>query len=348
MAHLSAKDMVDLVAATRGDATFEGTVTEIASRLQDYSYKKLLAKDKLKIQSGPFIKGNLLVDHNHSAQMAGLHEVYEPDIPDLAARWRLDWRHAHNYWGWERREMLMNRRRDEIFDIIKMRRAGAKISLAELFESQIWSAPTDSSNDLDLFGIPWWFPKAATNAEGFNGGNPSGFSDCAGIDCTDPTYARWKSYNAAYAQINEHDLLDKMGRAYRKIGFKSPVDLEDARRGTAEDYRIFMNEVTLSAFEKLMRARNDNLSDLAEFMGTTSWKKRPLTWVPKLDTDTSNPVFMLNFQWISLCVLDGDFPYEHDPAAEPNQPNSMVVHEDYTMNLLTTNRRAAGAVLNLL
>jgi hypothetical protein len=337
MATLNASDIADLIISTRTDLDLKGKMVNMATRLTRYYAKKLLDKNKLEVQAGDRIKGNALTNHSFSASMVGLHQVLEPNIPDLMTQFEIPWRHMNYNWSFERREKLMNRGRGQIFDMIMARRKAAEVSQAELLEQQIWSCPSTSSDTLNIHGIPYWVVKAASNAQGFNGGAPTGHTLVGNINPS--TYTRWKNYNWQYTNHTDLDSLRYMRKAYRNVDFVSPVDIEDYKRGTGDSCMILANEATIDGLETVMRGRNDDHTDLAEFMGSTSFKKKPLQYVPYLDNDTDNPIYMLNFDYLTFIALDGDTNYEHEPMTTANQPNSFVVHVDLTLNFLCTDRR---------
>lgn len=343
MATLTESNIADLLTSTRSDTTLDGKFNQIATRFTKYYARQWFKKDKLEFQSGDRIDGSLLVNHSFSATMVGLHEVLKPNIPDIMTTFNVPWRHTNHNWSWERRENLMNKGRDQVFDLMKARRIGSEISLVELLETEVWSKPADSTNVLDVFGIPYWVIKATSNTSGFNGGNPSGFSSGAG-NVNSTNFERWKNFNATYVNINEDDLLREMRQAYRKTHFVSPVTIDDYRKGVADNHGIYMNEVTIDGCEVEMRTRNDAHQNLTEFMGATAFKRQTLQYVPKLDDDSNNPVYMLNHNWMCPVCLKGDVNYEHPPKNTANQPNTWVIHEDLTWNWLCTDRRQQAVI----
>ncbi|MBN2129139.1 MAG: hypothetical protein JW741_06565, partial [Sedimentisphaerales bacterium] len=186
-------------------------------------------------------------------------------------------------------------------------------------------------------GVPYYVVKNATT--GFNGGNPSGFSDCVGIDAS--TEEKWRNYTDTYSQVTKDDLVASMRKAHRLTGFKSPVSIPDFRRGKGNRYRVYMNEATINSWELLAEAQNDQLGrDLAPMDGVTAFKRHPVIYVAQLDDDTSNPVYMLDHNTFYPVVLKGDYLRETEPiSGGVTQHNSFVVYLDLTFNLLCLDRR---------
>ena len=83
MARLRIEDIIDLTTSTRPNEGL-GKLNDLASRLTSYVFTRaLLEQDKITYDGGTSIKSNFLTDHNNSAAMVGLHEVIEPNIPDV-------------------------------------------------------------------------------------------------------------------------------------------------------------------------------------------------------------------------------------------------------------------------
>jgi hypothetical protein len=280
-----------------------------------------------------------------SAAMVGLHQVIEPNIPDVLTKWDVPWRHCNSHWGYERREMLANAKGKTLTQVVKIldsRRLPARIREAELLETQFWTQTPDSSDDKNLWGIKYWLPKRAAAGRGFDMGPATGFTDVAGLSTT--TYTRWKGYHATYVSETEEDLLREMNLAADETDFVPPVDIEEHKRGIGKQHRVYLNLTTKNRLETEMRARNDSHRSLSDFANATSFRNSPLQYVPKLNDDTQNPVYMLNFDYIFVACLRGDDDYEHPPLNDVKQPNTYIVHRDATMNVVMTSRRCQAVI----
>lgn len=338
MATLTDQDIQDLVVGTLkelGRLKFN----QIAQRLQEYEvFSKIMKKDKVSFDGGVGVQRSIMIDHSSAAKNVGLYEVDDVNVNDVLVQINIPWRHTTTNWAFERREILMNSGGyKKIVDLLKVRRTDGMLSLVELMEEDFWSKPADSSDEVKPFGIKYWVVPNAT--EGFNGGNPSGFTAGAGnLNAT--TYPRWKNYTAQYTDVTKADLIKKMRTAYRKIRFKSPIQISDFRKGTGEMYRLYTNETLISSLEDIGEAQNENLGrDLASMDGEMVFRKNPIKWIPQLDEDSTNPLYMVNWNYFCPVFLKGDYLRESDPMYAPNQHNTKVVHVDCTYNYLCTDRR---------
>jgi len=336
---LTIADINDLVIATRPREAL-GMLNDIASRLTEYCFVDYMRREnQITYDGGTSIRSNFIYDHNQSAAMVGLHEVIEPNIPDVLTRFDVPWRHLNYHWGYERREMLINaqgKTLQQINEIINTRRAAGQLSEAELLETQWWSNAADPANERDLWGLNYWLP-LATTTRGFNIGAASGFTTVAGLD--PDVYTRWKGYGSLFTDVSEDDLLEEMTIGMDQTGFITPMDIEEYKSGVGRGCKIFTNLNNKVALEKELRRRNDTHIMLGQFANATSFRNCPIKYVPKLNANTQDPLYMLNMDYIMIAGLAGDNDYEHEPMNDVKAPNTYIVHRDSTLQPVVTSRR---------
>lgn len=337
MPPLSADQIVDLVATTQKEL---GRMrwTDLATDLTEYEVlPRMLKKGKVKFQTGEGIQRNVMVDDSGAAKHVGLFNVDDVNVGDVMQQADVSWRHTTTNYAFDRREKGMNQGPQQIVDLIKIRRADSMISLAKLLEETFWSKPADSTDKVTPFGLDYWMVRDAS--EGFNGGNPAGFSDGAG-NLDSSTYTRWANWTAQYADVTKADLVRKMRKAHRRTNFKSPVDIPDYREGKGQRFRIYVNEETIAGMEDLGEAQNENLGrDLASMDGSMAFRKNPIVYVPYLDDDSANPVYMVDWGVLFIYFLRGEYLREEKPKQASNQHNVFESHVDLTWNSLCVNRR---------
>ncbi len=348
MATLNAADISDMVKSTLrelGRMKFQ----QIAQDIQWYEIMgRWLKKDRVTMDDGYGIQKNIMTDTLGAASHVGLFETDDTDVGDHVRHLQVPWRHIQTKWAFEYRETLMNRGKSLIYNIIKPRRAGAMIDLAQELEDNAWAVPNSSDNKLP-YGIPYWIVANATT--GFNGGNPTGpdsnaHSTTGNIDAD--TYTTWKNYTAQYTDVTKNDLIKKLRTAHRKINFRSPVDINDYRTGNGQQYRLYTNEAQLNSIETLGENQNENLGrDIASMDGTIVFRKHPIVWIPKLDGGTSptNPIYMINHSCFQTVVLKGDYLRESDADKAPHQHNTFQVFVDMTYNYCCVDRRRQAVLV---
>lgn len=342
MATLTEADILDIAQTTLnnlGPLRFN----QIAQSLQSYEFfNRIFRRDQVSFEGGKGIERKVMVDTSGSAKNVGLFATDTVNVADVMKTITIPWRHTVANYAFERREMLMNKSRSAIVKLIDTRRVAAFVDLAERMENDAWTKPADSTDELQPFGLTYWVTKNAT--EGHNGGNAAGFAaGPAGLNST--TFPTWKNYTAQYAALTKQDAIKKMRTAHRKIGFKSPIDVRDLRKGSGDRMRLYVNEATISNIEDLGEAQNENLGrDIASMDDTMVFKKNPITWVPQLDDDSTNPIYMLNFGYFHPAFLKGDYLREGKPDKVANQHNTMAVFIDTTWQIWCSDRRRQAVI----
>lgn len=344
MPQLTANELVDLVAGTLDDLgplKFE----TIAQPLQDYEVvPKWFKKEKVMIQDGRGIQRNLLNKLSGAARHSGLFDTSNANVPDILKQVRVDWIHAETSWAFEyRSDVLMNRGGKAIVDLIEMRRADAMIDLVDEIEEKSWQAPS-STDTVNPFGVPYWIVKDNTTATGaFSGGAPTGHTTVGGVDLTaSPNFKNW---SANYTNLTKADGIKLLRTSHRKIGFKSPINIPQYRGEKGESYRLYVNEATIQDFEDVGESQNENLGrDVASMDGQMVFNNHPIVWVPNLDTDGNNPIYMINHRTFFPAILKGDNLREMSPIRAPKQPNLFECFVYITYNFVCINRRANAVV----
>ncbi len=340
MATLEATDIADLVASTLRDLG-RLRFQQIAQELQDYEvFTKWFRKDKVAFDSGVGIQRTLMTKLSGSASYVGLLEEDQVNIPDLLEQLTLNWRHAQTSWAFIYQETLMNRGRAMILNVIEPRRADAMLNLVQILEDYAWASPPVNDKKLPM-GIPYWVVKNATT--GFNGGLPGSHTTVAGIDVS--TTTKFKNYTAQYAAVTKADLVSKLRTAHRKTRFKSPISIRDYREGRGDRYRLYVNESTISSIEDVGEAQNENLGrDIASLDNTIVFRNHPILWVPKLDSDTQNPIYMIDHSSFMPICLRGDYLRESPADKAPNNHNVFQFFVDLSHNYLCFDRRRNSVV----
>ena len=107
-----------------------------------------------------------------------------------------------------------------------------------------------------------------------------------------------------------------------------------------DDGGLYVNETTISGIEDLGEAQNENLGrDIATMDNAMVFRNHPILWVPKLDADTTNPVYGLDHSTFYPVCLKGDYLRESDAEKSPNNHNTYVVYVDLTYNFICVDRR---------
>lgn len=331
----------DLVLATQDKLIQKGAFVDMQTDLTDHVAVREMWQAKTKqFEGGLDWTFQIQMDHNHSARTVGMYEQDASSLTDTLVEGKVGPRHVNAHYIYDQREPAFQRGGLEITNLVKTRYTGMVVSLFELMEEILWGKPVDSSDKKTPYGIAYWITRSAT--EGFNGGNPVGFSDGrAGLSTTD--YPRFANWTAQYAAITKEDLVRKMRKAHRNIKFRSPVS--HANPTLSMGNGIYTNDAVIGLMEEILEAQNMNLgNDLASKDGRTMFKSTPVTYAPYLDNDSTDPIYMLDWKWLTIGVLSGWYKNLTKPYMVPGKHLVRRVDLDASMNMVCTDPRRQAVI----
>ena len=334
---LAYSEIDDAVLLTQNQLVRRGAFVDLQTDLTDHVAVREMWKNRQRVfAGGENWEFEAQMDHNHSARAVGLYETDGTALTDTMQKGEVPVRHVNAHYIYDQREKAFQRGGTAIVNLIKTRYVAMMVSLFEYLETQLWSKPTDSDDVKTPYGLAYWITRSATT--GFNGGNQSGFaSGKAGI--SQGTYPRWANYTANYTDVTKTDLIRKMRQGHRKSQFRSPVSHSQPMVGSMRN-GIYTNDSVIGIMEETLEAQNMNLgNDLASKDGKTLFKGTPITYAPKLDDDSANPIYLLDWKWLAIGVMAG---WENQLSAPYMVPNKHLVRRvdlDASLNMICTDLR---------
>lgn len=334
-------------------------------------------RDRMKSDGGTSIEKLIQLDRLGRARYVDLYGRIEHSQQDTLSKFTAPWVQMKTYWMVDRREILRNRGKAKIVDLLKSRRVDAMLEALEKFEADAFKAPASVSDTNFPRGLFYWLnavPKTAVT--GVNGGtslaiNDSGFSGCqilysgdagatpgtnkAGIDGAEKDL--WRNYADTFTNIDK-TFVSKLRKAFRATKFQSPLDLSEIKEGPKSKQRIYMSMEDANAYEDLASNRGDTGigPDVEPYNGATSFKRVPIEDHDSLDHSaaavTANPIIavkpvvLVNHSHFYPVVEQGNWKREGEAMSDVNQPDVMITHVDWSWQYLCDNVRHAGAVLS--
>lgn len=332
---LSATQLGDLVQTTIRDLG-KPRYTEIATDLQVHTaMRNLLRKNRVELQSGSGVQWDVMIGQSGAAANIGLGASDNVNIVDVMTQATADWRNTTTNYAIIGQEISMNSEPSRIVDLIKTRRIAAMISMAEIMESNFWGPPVAFTDVLTPWGVNTWIVKNAT--EGFNGGAPSGYTT---IGLNPTTYPRWNNWTYQYTQVSQDDLIRHWRKAATFTNFQPPVE-GIPTFNTGENYGYYTNYGVLGPLEEVLGSQNDNIGDdVAKYDGRVHFRQIPVNWVPKLEADTTNPVYGLQWGEFKTMILKDWWLRETHVPIYPGQHTVSAHFLDCTYQWVARNRRS--------
>jgi len=334
---IAASQIDDLVLWTQEQLIKRGAFVDLTTDLSDYvAVREMWGSHKKQFKGGLDWRFDALMDHNHSARAVALYETDGSGINDAGVSGKVGPRFINANYTYDVLEPELQSDEITVVNYVKSKYTQMMVSFYEYLEEVCWGKPADSSDLKTPFGVAYWVVKNAT--EGFNGGNPAGFTDGrAGISTT--TYPRWANWTGTYGAVSKEDLIRKMRRSVRKTKFISPLTKNEPTLG-AERNGIYTTDNVIGLIEEALEAQNMSLgSDIASQDGRALFKGTPVTYAPYLDADSTDPVYMLNWKWLAIGVLEGWNENLSKPQVVAGKHTVRRVDLDASLNMVCTNLR---------
>lgn len=328
------ENVVDFVNDTLKDLG-KPKFTDISSNIQRHvAMKNLLRQNRVVLESGQGIQFNVLVTQSNAARNVALAESDNVNLVDGMVQASTVWRNSQTSYMLIGQLMAMNREPARIVDYVKQQRIMALISFAELMESNFWAAPSSTDSKTPL-GLPYWVTKNAT--KGFNGGLLTGYTTVAGL--TNATYPNWANWTFPFTNVTRDDFIRGAREAATKTDFLPPVD-GIPTPNTGDEYGFYTNYAVIQPLEEAVEAQNESLGvDVASQDGKTLFRRVPVTWVPWLERDTTNPFYGINWGWLKTYILRGWWMKETSIPYTPGQHTVASHFLDCTYEFVSKNRR---------
>jgi len=256
------------------------------------------------VASGPTQTWPLQRANTGSALWTDLFAQDVTNRANIAIRASQQWALATGNYTYDlREEIFQSDSRQVICDHLKMLAHSARTNALLLFENAMWSAPANSSQrPRRMSGIPFWLQQNATT--GFNGGDPTGFSDGAG-NVPVATVPNWRNWTGTYNEVSDDSLFAQMRLACMKTDFRAPDPYPQATP-TKQDWIFYTDSTTRLLVERDLLTKNDNIKDAGAFFGLGMFKNIAFDWVPVFEDPTSSayvtnsPVYGINWSTFSF------------------------------------------------
>jgi hypothetical protein len=325
----------DLLKATTVDFN-RGKLTDISVDLQEYvALSQLMQKKRMSSSGGTAIEFRLLTESGQNFAWTAPYETDTVNRTEGLTTGTIPWRFAKNAYTLDVRESALNEGPNRLIDLVRVERHRMNTRTAQEMEEVFWNCPTFGTTRKP-YGIPYYVPRS--NTEGFNGTHYTGYSDCAGINAT--TQANWRPWTGQYTNVTKDDLVRKMRKASDYVRFKAPNPSGIATFDTGMDCQYYTNNSVKSSLEDLLEAQNEDLGkDIATYQNMTTFRGRPVQWVPYLDADTVNPVYGINWGVWETRYQTGWWGKETKVDQVPNNHNALAVWHDWIFNWVCFDRR---------
>ena len=348
MSGISITAMLDLLKGTLPDYDPKKRTELVNTRLTDYVFFNDIYKDTGKREnvSSTQIQRFMRVDTSGNARMTNPGEPINPNSRDVVKQITAYLKYADTHFSLYDVELLQNKSKEQIFNVINGKRDDSIIDMAQLAEEQFWQVPV-STDVKALWGILYWITMYGwSSGAGFVGGAASGFSDTAGV-----SHANYKNWCAQFTNYTYDDLITVMDTAFYNIGFKAPMGLSptSSDMGSFRTRALYTDLTNRQGMKKMVRDQNENLGgDLNAKDGEILFNGNPVIHVPYLtNTYTSSystvsnmkhPIFMVDWTKYRVLVHE-DMDMAEESEKVPLTPGATVSVRRLWFQTMMPNKR---------
>lgn len=359
----------DIVKATAEQLIKHGAFTNLLSDLSEYAIVKRIMPRHKKVFAGgldwTFMAAiDAYNNGNNTAKFTGLFEDDAYNRKNVLVQGKVSPRFLTANYVYDKREPVLNSGEASkskmlaIVEFVKLQMELMYQSAFDLLETTFAGVgPTYADDKKTPHGLAFYIQKQSNSdasshaAGGFDGKDPSlpasssssTPTPCPRCNISTTTYGRWANWAAQYAAVSKDDLVKKMRIASHKINFKSPLSLTDPTLSTGRD--ILTNLDVIQELESILEAQNMNLgNDVASKDGKVLFKGAPVEYVPVLDNDAQDPIYMIDWKTLVFGTIAGWDKKVSAPKEDNAQHNTMKGFLDMSCEMVCTNLRNQAVI----
>lgn len=359
----------DIVKATIELLISQGHFTNLLSDLSEYAIVKRIMPKHKKVFAGGMdwtFMAAIAANNtgNGTAKFAGVFENDTFDRKNVLVQGKVSPRFLTASYIYSKLEAVLNSgevtrgKALAVVEFVRLQLEQMYQSAFDLMETTFAGVgPTYADDQKTPHGIGFYIQKqsnsdAASHAlGGFDGKDPmlpassttSTPTACPRCNIATSTYARWANWAAQYSKVEKDDLVKKMRIASHKINFKSPLSLTDPTLSTGRD--ILTNLSVLQELETILESQNMNLgNDVAAKDGKTLFKGTPVDYIPVLDNDTQDPIYMIDWKSLVFGTVEGWDKKVSAPKEDNDAHNTMKGFLDMSCEMVCTNLRNQAVI----
>ncbi len=352
------EDHTDLLRTTLRD--LPKNKFEVMWTYQQYEFNRIFAEKKTTIDGGTSVKRNVVLDHTGQAKFRQMFDLDTVSVANIHKEIDVPWTNLSTQYSWDVLELMTQKNSAKGYiDLLKGRVNDALWAWADLIEERGWQTPTNATDKLYPFGIPYYLNRlnTGTTTDGFNGqtityGDASTGTVCAGLDAA--IEEKWRNWAALYTVV-DNSLLKKFRTAFAVTRFFPPRFINNPGQDAETDRIVYCGLDTFTALGDMLDKRDDNNTPVDMLggvkirinqQGVPFINGHPIVYIPILDTASFGEIYAVDWTKIRAVTQEGYWMAEGEAMKSPTQHTVLVVYTDGRCCILCSNRRTAGFVLH--
>ena len=124
---------------------------------QAYEFCRIYEQSRRKVDGGTSIERNVVLDETGAASYRRLYDTDVPTVEQVHHKINVPWVQIGTNYSWDILEILQNKNNAKGYiDLLESRRMERLWGWANLLEDRGWKAPTNATDDLYPYGVPYY------------------------------------------------------------------------------------------------------------------------------------------------------------------------------------------------
>jgi len=296
------------------------------------------AIDSMTVSGGIEYKFAIMLATGTNVKHVGLYSQDTLSTATYLSQGHIPLRGTTGNYIYDEQEIDINSGEEKILSILDPRRAATITDLMETMETTAWGCPTDENDVLTPIGVGYFVVKSSTLTYG---ANPTGHSSVAGL-----VHANWRNLAGQYTAVAWDDLIYQMELMYIRLNWQNYPRLPASAEQPELNLAIYVNETTYAHLLGLARSQNHptNSAELTAYMDRLAFNGVPIQLASALNSDTDNPVYFLNLNYLKFGVRAGWFFKETPPQCVSGSHNVRAIFLDTTWGTMCLDRKTHGVL----
>ena len=346
----------DILQATLTD--FRKKLPAMTYLYNSYAMFNSMWKGRTRVEGGDRVERYITLHEEGNAKHRGNWEEDTHNVLNIDEKIVADWVTASSNLSWNLVEASINSGAARIYDVIANKYRNCMREIADEVYERMLSAPASSTDKLNPFGLPAWFPYGTDDSTGSRNAYTGLYLDgndwnVGNLASSSSSNSRWSSYYADHNGDLDETIWVLLDRATRKLHFEAPM-FPKSQDGTmsSDKFSLYSNDNVIGNLNLLQAKSDDQMGfRVNSHFGVPTFKGMPLMYVDILDTAGTytygtDPIYMINHDLFYPIVLDGwDFKIG-TPRQRDSQHLVLTVDVDLVYTYICESRYYAGGLIN--
>jgi hypothetical protein len=349
--HSQIADFVELTLAKY----MRGSWEDITPNYNDNEFvSRTFKNNQVPEDGGRRLEWKVQVDRTGNARLSGLYDEDRSTVKNIFKAAYTEWSKQTTNYSYDIDEHGFQGSMEEIIDLLEGKEHDMYSDWFDFMLEQIWSDPASEYDEFPILGYRHWIQKNDSDAGGFTGANPAGWSTGRG-SLSSTTYPNWKNWVDHFTDVTRTDFVRKVLEATKKTQFRTTHNFKEIGKGPP-DWCMYTGWTNWELLKELQESRNENHgTELGWMDGNPIINGVAIYFCSALDggvdgtgpaADSENPLYGINHRKMKWVFKRGRNQIRSKPLRNADSHTVFTVHVDNWGQMKCTNPRSHFVIYN--